>query len=65
MEGKIVVFQELFELGMFVYVIDSLGHRRKVYVKNEAEKQRLLAQNAKLRKQLATKKKKKIVHKKR
>ena len=55
----------LITLGMFVWVVDSLGHRHKVYVKNDAEKQRLIAKNKALRAKLAKKKttKRKIVKK--
>ena len=51
-----MVLGELFELGMFIWVIDEFGHRRKVYPKSDAEKKRLLAQNKKLKAQLAKKK---------
>jgi hypothetical protein len=48
---------EVVELGLAVYVIDAVtGKRKKVYVKNEAEKQKLLAKNKVLRAKLAKKK---------
>ena len=48
---------EVVELGLAVYVIDAVtGKRKKVYVKNEAEKQKLLAKNKVLRAELAKKK---------
>ncbi len=41
-----------------IYIIDKVtGKRKKVYVKDEAEKQRLLARNKVLREKLAAKKK--------
>ena len=47
------------ELGLAVYVIDAVtGKRKKVYVKNNAEKKRLMAQNKKLKAELAKKAKK-------
>lgn len=58
------LFGNLLELGLFVWVVDSLGHRHKVYVRNNAEKQRLIAKNKVLRAKLAKKTtKKKIVKK--
>jgi len=48
---------EVVELGLAVYVIDAVtGKRKKVYVKDEAAKQRLLAKNKALRAKLAKKK---------
>ena len=64
MNGEL--FGNLLELGLFVWVVDSMGHRHKVYVKNETEKKRLIAKNKALRAKLAKKTtKKKAVHKKR
>ena len=53
------MFGNLLELGMFVWVVDEFGHRKKVYVKNDAEKKRLLAKNKILREKLKRKKAKK------
>jgi hypothetical protein len=53
------MFGELLELGLFVWVVDEFGHRKKVRVKDEAAKQRLLAKNKVLRAKLAKRKKKK------
>jgi hypothetical protein len=53
------MFGELLELGMFVWIVDEFGHRKKVYVKNDAEKQRLQARNKALREKLKRKKGKK------
>jgi hypothetical protein len=48
---------EVVELGLAVYIIDAVtGKRKKVYVKDEAAKQRLLAKNKALREKLAKKK---------
>ena len=55
------LFGDLLELGLFVWVVDSMGHRHKVYVKNDAEKQRLIAKNKALRAKLE-KKNKKVKH---
>jgi hypothetical protein len=51
-----IPFIELAEVGLFVWVIDKNGNRKKVKVKNEAEKQKLLAHNRKMREQLKSKK---------
>ena len=56
------MFGELLGLGLFVWVVDEAGHRHKVYVKSDAEKNRLIAKNKALRTKLAAKKK--VVHKK-
>ena len=53
------LFGELLGLGLFVWVVDSMGHRHKVYVRNDAEKKRLIAKNKALRAKLAKKSKKK------
>jgi hypothetical protein len=53
------MFGELLELGMFVWIVDEFGHRKKVFVNNSAEKKRLLAKNKILREKLAAKRKKK------
>ena len=51
---------ELFEGMVAIWVIDKVtGKRKKVYVKNNAEKKRLMAQNKKLKAELAQKKNKK------
>ena len=51
---------DVVELGLAVYIIDAVtGKRKKVYVKNNAEKKRLMAQNKKLKAELAQKKNKK------
>jgi hypothetical protein len=48
---------DVVELGLAVYVIDAVtGKRKKVYVKNEAEKKRLLARNRELRAKLSKRK---------
>lgn len=48
---------ELFEGMVAIWVIDKVtGKRKKVYVKNNAEKKRLMAQNKKLKAELAKKK---------
>ena len=48
---------EVVELGLAVYIIDAVtGKRKKVYVKDEAAKERLLAKNKALRAKLANKK---------
>ena len=50
---------ELFEGMVAIWVIDKVtGKRKKVYVKNNAEKKRLMAQNKKLKAELAKKAKK-------
>ena len=57
------LFEGLVGAGIAIYVIDKMtGERKKVYVKDDAEKRRLLAQNKKYKEQLA---KKKVTHKKR
>jgi hypothetical protein len=53
------MFGELLGLGMFVWIVDEFGHRKKVYVKNDAEKKRLQAKNKALREKLKSKKAKK------
>jgi hypothetical protein len=48
---------DVVELGLAVYIIDAVtGKRKKVYVKDEAAKERLLAKNKALRAKLAKKK---------
>ena len=48
---------ELFEGMVAIWVIDKVtGKRKKVYVKDNAEKKRLMAQNKKLKAELAKKK---------
>ena len=50
---------ELFEGMVAIWVIDKVtGKRKKVYVKNNDEKKRLMAQNKKLKAELAKKTKK-------
>jgi hypothetical protein len=53
------MFGELLELGMFVWIVDEFGHRKKVYVKSDAEKKKLLAKNKILREKFAAKRKRK------
>lgn len=51
------LFGEVLEAGLVIYVIDkATGKRKRVVVKNQAEKKRLLAQNKKLKAELAKKK---------
>jgi hypothetical protein len=55
------MFGELLEAGLFVWVVDKYGKRKRVRVKNSAEKKKLLAKNKELRAKLkkkTTKKKK-------
>jgi hypothetical protein len=56
-------FLELAEVGLFVWVLDSNGNRHKVKVRSEEHRQKLLAQNRKMRAEL--KKKNKPIIKKR
>jgi hypothetical protein len=58
-------FLELAEVGLFVWVLDKNGNRHKVKVKNEEHRQKLLAQNRKMRAELRKNKPmKKVVKKK-
>jgi hypothetical protein len=54
------LFGTLLGLGLFVWVVDEMGHRHKVYVKNDAEKRRLIAKNKALREKLAKKNKRSV-----
>lgn len=47
---------DLVEVGAFIWVVDKFGNRKKVKVRSEAHRQQLLAQNRKMRAQLAAKK---------
>jgi hypothetical protein len=65
------MFGEILELGMlatFIYVIGKDGKRHRVKVKNEEHRQKLLAQNRKMRAELKKKNKpvikKKVIRKK-
>jgi hypothetical protein len=52
-------FGSLLDAVVFVWVVDKVtGKRKRVRVSSEAERQRLLAQNRKLKEQLARKRKK-------
>ena len=61
LRGENNMFGELLEAGLFVWVVDKYGKRKRVRVKNSAEKKKLLAKNKELRAKLkkkTTKKKK-------
>ena len=58
LRGENNVFGELLEAGLFVWVVDKYGNKKKVHVKNSEEKRKLLAKNKELRAELKKKGKK-------
>ena len=54
------MFGDLLEAGLFVWIVDKYGNRKRVKVKNNAEKKKLLAKNKELRAKLAKKTKKTV-----
>ena len=49
------MFGELLEAGLFVWIVDKYGKRKRVRVKNSEEKEKLLARNKALRAKLKKK----------
>ena len=58
-----MMFGELLEAGLFVWVVDKYGNKKKVRVKNSEEKRKLLAKNKELRAKLKKKSKVKVIKK--
>ena len=57
------MFGELLEAGLFVWVVDKYGNKKKVRVKNSEEKRKLLAMNKELRAKLKKKSGTKVIKK--
>lgn len=49
------MFGELLEAGLFVWIVDKYGNRKRVRVKNSEEKEKLLARNRALKAKLKKK----------